>query len=670
LGFWPDSTPFGVDDGGATPAFDEIVRGPSAALTAVALVAGARARASGWAARAAVAVAARWPAPRPAVLADLDLERPSLHELTDVDGAEGAAELVEFGLSLAAVRHRPEGRNFDVVPAGSWAPDPGATLRSAAWGRVLLEVAAQRHTLLAYVPADADGMRALVEQAGAVIVLAERDEVDAVCDGLPHAYSVMAVLVPAAEPVVPAADPVEDEPAPEPEPVVPAAAADEVVEAAERPEDEPLVFAATADEVVEAAERPEDEPLVLAAAADEMLAAAEPPEVEPATEHEPVVPAAAAADVVEAAEPPDAAPPPPVAEPPPPDAAPPPPAAEPPPEERARRLTDAEFDAIRLPTDRSTRDSLIADLRRRQRRARLAPPPVGVAAGRPVGGDATEGGGEAAQLTVVLVPTAESEHAREMRVETAGDDLGLETLEPDVAVRESGRPRYRKPLIWTVTVVLLLSALAGAWRYLGGRLGWDFGPGERPAPAATAPGASSVPGAEPRSFVEPEEVPLPYAVAMEAHVDVEAAASRVDALRSGERVLTFHVVPLEREGVLRYHVMSGPVPDSAAALALRDTLLARRLKRAATPTDIRYSPLAFLIGDYGTRDVAEQTISELRRLDLPAYFLLAEAADGFPLYRVYVGGYATTFEADATQQLLRAVGVTDSLVTRTGIFVP
>jgi hypothetical protein len=157
---------------------------------------------------------------------------------------------------------------------------------------------------------------------------------------------------------------------------------------------------------------------------------------------------------------------------------------------------------------------------------------------------------------------------------------------------------------------------------------------------------------------------------MEAHLDAETAASRVDALHSGERVLRFHAVPLERGGSLRYYVMAGPVPDSVSALALRDTLLARRLKRAATPTDIRYAPLAFLIGDYGTRDGAGQTIQDLRRVDVPAYQLMADADDGFPLYRVYVGGYATTFEAEAMQQILRAVGVRDSLVTRTGIFVP
>jgi hypothetical protein len=682
LGLWPDATPFGVDDGGATPAFDEIVRGPSAALTAVALVAGAHARASGWAAHAAVAVAARWPAPRAVVLADLDLDRPSLHELTDVDGAEGAAELVEFGMSLTAVRRRPARHGFDVVPAGTWAPDPGATLRSDAWDRVLLEIAAQRHTLLAYVPADADGMRAVVERAGAVIVLAEGDEADAVCDALPHPYSVMAVLVPAAEPVVPAAaaDEVLDAAEPEPEPVVPAAAADEVLEAAEpADEDEPLVLAAAADEVLEAAEpaererEREDEPLVLAAAADEVLEAMAPADVVPEPEEEPVVPAAAAEAVLEAAEPVEGEPEPVV------------PAAAadevleaaapaadepPPPEERARRLTDAEFESIRLPTDRPTRDTLIADLRRRQRQARMAPPPAGSAAARPMGDDAAAAAGTATQSPVLLVPAAESEHAREMRVETAGDDLGLETLEPDRGTRTRQRSRYRTPLIWTVTVVLLASALAGAWRYLGGRLGWDFGPGERPAPAATAPGVPSAPVPEPRPYVEPREVALPYAVAMEAHIDAETAAGRVEVLQAGERLLMFHVVPLEREGVLRYHVMSGPVPDSATALALRDTLLARRLKRAETPTDIRYAPLAFLIGDYGTRDVAEQSIRELRRLDIPAYFLLAEAADGYPLYRVYVGGYATTFEADAMQQLLRAVGVTDSLVTRTGIFVP
>jgi hypothetical protein len=624
LGLWPDATPFAVDDGDASSVLDEIVRGPSAALTAVALVAGPRARASGWAARAAMEVAGQWRGSRPVVLADLDLERPSLHTLAGVANDEGVIELIEFGLSLAAVRRRADGRGFDVVPAGVYAPDTGAVLRDAAWTRVLLDVAVQRHTLLAYVPADADGADAVVERAGAVLVLAEAGEADAVVSGLAHPYAVMAILV--------TDDVMSDE---ADEPVVIAAAADDVMS---DEADEPVVIAAAADDVMS---DEADEPVVIAAAADDVVSDAPEPSIEPHVEapvdfpvDAPVdAPAPAPDEVVDAGS-------------------------------RVRRLSDDEFDAIRLPKERESRDALIADLRHRQRDARMAPPPPRSqwgASGREAGADPGSG-----PPPPVLLPGGESEHAREMRLEAAADGVSLETLEPRAPVRPAKRSGYRRPLAWTLFVVLMLSLLAGAWRYMAGRMGWHIPFGAGTPPAATAPPALPP---EPQPPPQVTDVALPYAVAMEAHVDVATAANRIDALRAGEHGIPFHVAPLEREGTLYYHVMAGPVADSLTAVALRDSLLAWRLKRAATPGDIRHAPLAFLIGDYGARHVAEQTVTELRQLDIPAYMLLADAEDGEPLYRVYVGGFATPVEAEVTQQLLRAVGVRDSLVTRTGSIV-
>jgi hypothetical protein len=567
LGLWPAATPFTIDDGDAASVLTEIVRGPSAALTAVTLLAGPAARASGWASRAAVAVARQWPGTRPVILADLDLQRPSFHELAGVTNEDGAAELLEFGLSLAAVRRTAAGGGFDVLTAGVYAPDPGAVLRADAWTRVLREVATQRHTLLAYVPADAAGADVMVARTGAVLVLAEADEAAAVVGGLAHPYAVVAVLVPSELPL-----------APDAEPVVIAEAADSVL-----PDDA-------------------DEPIVVAEAADAVLHAA-------------------------------------VRE----------------PDSRLRRLSDAEFDAIRLPTERASRDALIADMRDRQRAARMTPPPD--RSGTESGEDSTDA------APAVLLPVGESEHAREMRLEAAADDVDLDTLEPSGPTQPPRRGGYKRPLAWTLFVVLMVSLLAGAWRYLAGRLGWGVPGEDRVQPSASAP-ADTAQRTPPAA-----DVALPYVVAMEAHIDVATATDRILALRSGQPRLTFHVAPLEREGRLYYHVMAGPVTDSVSAVALRDTLLARRLKRAATPSDIRYSPLAFLIGDYGTRHVAEQTIAELLQKDIPAYYVIAEAADREPLYRVYVGAFSSSTEADATRQLLRLEGIQDSLVTRTGSIV-
>jgi hypothetical protein len=588
LGLWPKALPFQTDEGAASPALGEIVEGPAAALTAVALVAGDAARASGWAVEAALAAARQWPRSRRAVLVDATGAEPSVAASVGLEEADGLADAAEYGLTLRAAR-RTVG-SIDVVTSGLYVPDEGALREPALWDRLLSEAAAERLTLLVLLPATGPGVAELVRRLGAVIGLAEPAEEDALVASLPSSYSVLAVLVPAP------AGPSEDVPAEE----TPA----EVTPAEETPAEEAPAEEAPAEEAPAEEAPAEEEPLVVAAAADEVLNRPE-----------------------------------------------------------RGRLADEAFERIRLPTDRESRDALIADLRQRQRAARMAPD---LAATAPAA-DATVR--EEAAAPPVVVPAGESEHAREMRVEASADDVSLDTLDPgarDAAVEGWGpRPRrtgMRRGMVWTLLVVLAVSALAGAWRFLGGRLGYGVATDVPAAMDTTALPADA-------AVVPTREMDLPYEVALEAHTDLATAFSRLDALGNEPR-LSFHIVPLARDGALFYHIMAGPAPDSASALALRDTLVLRRIKTAATPTDVRLSPLAFLVGDYGDRHNAAQTVGELRRLDVPSYTLLGDAADGYPMFRVYVGGFATPAEADVTRQLLRAAGVQDSLVTRTGIVIP
>jgi hypothetical protein len=590
LGLWPRSAAFDPFDDTASSVLDELVDGPAAALTAVALVSGPAARASGWAARAAAAIAAGWRGPRRVVLLDLDVGAPSLHEHAGVANDEGVADIVEYGASLASVRRTAAGGVHDVVATGLYFADPDAVLRSEAWDRVLVEAAAERCTLLFYVPAEAEGMHELVRRTGAVLVLAGEDEAQAIVETLPSPYAVLAVLMPrSAAAGARAADGADAA-----EPLATAAAADEVLSQAV-PAGEPLQTPSAAPE----------EPLVIAAGAAELLAEE---------------PDGAAVQTGEGA---------------------------------ASRLTDEEYERIRLPTDREAREALIADLRERQREARLVPPiDAELAAG---GRDASI---PAQSAPVVLLPDSGSERARDLRVETTGDEVSLDTLDPGQPAEPQPRNRYRTPLLWTIFIVLGGSLLAGAWHFLAGRLGTGDAVGPVPV-EDVAPQPAPPPPAH-------AEVPLPYVVAMEAHVDVATAFRRIDALEQ-ESDLAFHISPLEREGTLYYHVMAGPAPDSATALAVRDSLLARRLKTSATPTDIRYAPLSFHVGDYSTPDAAQEAMSELRtRENMPSFVLMAQAADGEPLYRVFVGAFTTAAEADVTRQLLRAAGVADSLVSRTG----
>jgi hypothetical protein len=594
LGLWPKTVAFEPVDHAAASVLDEIINGPAAALTAVVLVVGAAARASGWAARAATALAARWPEVRRVLLLDADMETPSLHALTGVRNEEGIGDVVDYGVSIGVVRQRSAHGRFDVIPTGLYAAEPAALLLSDAWTRVLLEVAERRETLLIYVPADAPGVDRMVDRVGAVLVLAEPDEARQIVADLPDPFRVLAVLSPQ-QPVA------HEEPAQQ-------SVAD----------DEPVVIAAGASELLDGLEGDEPGQMLVPVHAAEPDAAAAGASAEPIAETEGL--AELEIEVVDS--PPD-------------------------------RPTDDDFERIRLPTERGAREALIADLRQRQRAARLAPPAD--ADTLPPPADPDDPGRQ--DRATVLLPSTSSESGREVRAETMGDDVPLDTLDPGPPEQPARPSRYAQPLVWTVLVVLAVALLGGSWRFLAGRLNVDREPTtEVVAPPVFEPTPPALPTAE---------VALPFVVAMEAHTDLAAAFRRVDALDQ-EAGLSFHVAPLEREGTLFYHVMAGPVPDSASAVALRDTLLARRLKTAATPTDVRHAPLSFVIGDYSTREAAEEAMNELRRLDVPGYMQNAEAADGAPLFRVFVGAFTAPAEADVTRQLLRGAGVRDSLVLRMG----
>jgi cell division septation protein DedD len=536
--------PFPFESG----ALAEIAAGPAAALTAVALVAGPRACASGWGARAAVAIAQGWPGDRRLVLADLDVLNPTLHEQVGLELSDGVVDVVDYGVSLGTVLRRvPRAagteRAFELLPGGYYVGEPADLLGSEAWRRVLAEIAVLRATLLAYVPADLPGMEHIVARAGAVLVIADGDEGATIAQRLPHPYAVLAVFT---------------------------------------PPDSPVDAAAT-------------EPVVTAAAA------------EPVTE--------------------------------------------------STRLSDEEFERIRLPKDRGTREALIKEMRDRQRAARMAPGFDAHVAQNGVAPVAAAGAGAGASFAPAPMPHAGGEAALIMRTESAADDVSMEMLDPGLLMVPPRR-KYRRPLLWTMMVVLGVSMVAGAMKFLS----WRADRVREFTPAPLPPAARPV-----QPVVGLPRDTLPFTVALEAHRDMATAFERVSALQVAEPGMRFHVAPLDREDRMFYHVMAGPVRDSATALALRDTLIAHGHKTTPTPTDVRATPLAFAVGAFPTVATAEQHLAELRTLGIPAY--LIERTEQ-PRFQVYVGGFAAAAEAHVVRQLLRAAGIKDSLVMRTGSITP
>lgn len=256
-------------EGGGLGEVSALLEGPAAGWPTLLLVAGRRARDAGWGPEGAIAIAAEAAAGgRPVVLAELDFDSPSIHELLGLGNDEGAADVVLFGASVRRTAQPVEGLGFSFLPAGV-APDPEEVLADPHWSVAASEVARAGGLLLFYAPADAPGLGALAARVGHALALADPDEIDAIRRTLTPRCEVAAVIAPVME-EEPAAVPAAAETAPvlEDAPLL--------AEAAHKIEVSPAVEAVAASEI-------ETEPAVEAVAASEVEAA---PAVESVAAHE------------------------------------------------------------------------------------------------------------------------------------------------------------------------------------------------------------------------------------------------------------------------------------------------------------------------------------------------------------------------------------------------
>ena len=126
----------------------------------------------GWAAQAAGALARTWARSGvPTVLFDLDFETPELHTAMGVPNDEGVSDVLAFGVSPRRVAHRLGERLF-LAPAGAPSADGAALRASPRWDALVEGFEEAGAALLLYVPADADGIEAVLARAETVIVLA------------------------------------------------------------------------------------------------------------------------------------------------------------------------------------------------------------------------------------------------------------------------------------------------------------------------------------------------------------------------------------------------------------------------------------------------------------------------------------------------------------------
>lgn len=319
-----------------------------------------------------------------------------------------------------------------------------------------------------------------------------------------------------------------------------------------------------------------------------------------------------------------------------PQPAPPPPAAVEPQEKPAPAPApapardDEAFEKIRIPKD-GARDQLIADLRRRQREALMAPPP----ALQPL---PYEGG----------APVSE-------RKAPAPD---IRPVEPIFSMAKAEpAPRSHKWVVWALAGVLVLAGAAAA-------ILWQRA--KSPAPQAAQSPNRRIAAAPQPAAPAPAGKPLPWSVAIAAYNSIGQAQERVDQLHAVESTIGFYLGPTVVDGNMKYRVMAGPVADSAGAVALRDTLIARRIKTGSTGWDVVSTKYAFLLGDFGNRNDAEVTMRAADNKGIPSYIIEAVAQDGSTQYKLYAGAYAGPGDAEFMRARLKQAGFPDNLVERTG----
>ena len=227
-------------------------------------------------------------------------------------------------------------------------------------------------------------------------------------------------------------------------------------------------------------------------------------------------------------------------------------------------------------------------------------------------------------------------------------------------------------------VVLLLLALAVAAVALA-RLGvveipylsdW-LGTASADASPGSAPGSAPGPvvSAEPAA---PQPVEgLANSLTLDAFTDPAVARIQAGSLNRSRPDLLFVVAPVQVDGTVYHRLLVGPAGDSASVAALRATLATVLTRENPSSWVLRPTPLAFLLGERDDFKQAQERVTELSRVDIPAYLVEVppRTASGArrPPFRVYVGAYADDVEAAYYRNVLVAKGFPDSrLLERIG----
>jgi hypothetical protein len=143
----------------------------------VALVASEKAVASGWAGTAALDLARAWSrGGEKIILADGALNYPTLHQLADVENAEGLSDAALFGASVRRVARPVAGESFFLITAGTAVANANTVPGSARWKKLVAGFEEAGVKLVLFVRDGDSGSSAFLDSASDIVVLADRGE--------------------------------------------------------------------------------------------------------------------------------------------------------------------------------------------------------------------------------------------------------------------------------------------------------------------------------------------------------------------------------------------------------------------------------------------------------------------------------------------------------------
>lgn len=148
---------------------------------------------AGWAADASLAIASAWARHgRRIVLADLHLEEPILHERVGEANLDGIVDIFLYGASVARSARPPSGRDFYLIPAGTYTANPEEVYSHPRWEKLVTGFKDAQATLLLFVPA-AGGLEPLEQWSTLAVFLGDQG---ASTRPLREETEVVALLVP------------------------------------------------------------------------------------------------------------------------------------------------------------------------------------------------------------------------------------------------------------------------------------------------------------------------------------------------------------------------------------------------------------------------------------------------------------------------------------------